>query len=193
MQTPVQAFTTTYNARVNVLKSKVHISKAFNRSSFPIPPNPQDVAAIEFIAIWDTGATNSVITQKVIDGCGLKPIGMVNVHHANGESLTTVYFVSIFLPNKVIIPQLRVSRGIIAGDAEVLIGMDIIGQGDFAVTNKDGKTAFSFRTPSIECIDFVKQAQPGAAQQIPKPPPKVGRNDPCPCGSGKKYKKCCGK
>ena len=24
------------------------------------------------------------------------------------------------------------------------------------------------------------------------PAPKVGRNDPCPCGSGKKYKKCCG-
>jgi hypothetical protein len=30
---------------------------------------------------------------------------------------------------------------------------------------------------------------------VPKPyvaPPKVGRNDPCPCGSGKKFKKCCG-
>ena len=24
-------------------------------------------------------------------------------------------------------------------------------------------------------------------------PPKIGRNEPCPCGSGKKYKKCCGK
>jgi uncharacterized protein len=23
--------------------------------------------------------------------------------------------------------------------------------------------------------------------------PKLGRNDPCPCGSGKKYKQCCGK
>ncbi|MBD3334727.1 MAG: hypothetical protein GF355_04370, partial [Candidatus Eisenbacteria bacterium] len=23
--------------------------------------------------------------------------------------------------------------------------------------------------------------------------PKVGRNDPCPCGSGLKYKKCCGR
>jgi uncharacterized protein YecA (UPF0149 family) len=23
--------------------------------------------------------------------------------------------------------------------------------------------------------------------------PKVGRNDPCPCGSGQKFKKCCGK
>ena len=26
----------------------------------------------------------------------------------------------------------------------------------------------------------------------PAPDPKVGRNDPCPCGSGRKYKKCCG-
>ncbi len=26
-----------------------------------------------------------------------------------------------------------------------------------------------------------------------RPEPKVGRNDPCPCGSGKKFKKCCGK
>ena len=27
---------------------------------------------------------------------------------------------------------------------------------------------------------------------IARSAPKVGRNDPCPCGSGKKYKKCCG-
>ncbi|MDY3868682.1 MAG: YchJ family protein [Pyramidobacter sp.] len=26
-----------------------------------------------------------------------------------------------------------------------------------------------------------------------RPTPKIGRNDPCPCGSGKKYKFCCGK
>jgi preprotein translocase subunit SecA len=30
-------------------------------------------------------------------------------------------------------------------------------------------------------------------QTIRRAQPKVGRNDPCPCGSGKKYKKCCGK
>jgi preprotein translocase subunit SecA len=30
-------------------------------------------------------------------------------------------------------------------------------------------------------------------KQIVRGVPKVGRNDPCPCGSGKKYKKCCGK
>jgi tetratricopeptide (TPR) repeat protein len=31
------------------------------------------------------------------------------------------------------------------------------------------------------------------AQPIQRAEPKIGRNDPCPCGSGKKYKKCCGR
>jgi preprotein translocase subunit SecA len=31
-----------------------------------------------------------------------------------------------------------------------------------------------------------------AAAPVKRDEPKVGRNDPCPCGSGKKYKKCCG-
>ena len=31
------------------------------------------------------------------------------------------------------------------------------------------------------------------AEKIYVAPPTVGRNDPCPCGSGKKYKKCCGR
>jgi preprotein translocase subunit SecA len=35
--------------------------------------------------------------------------------------------------------------------------------------------------------------QPQKAETIVRAQPKVGRNDPCPCGSGKKYKKCCGK
>ncbi|MGD9142050.1 MAG: preprotein translocase subunit SecA [bacterium] len=37
------------------------------------------------------------------------------------------------------------------------------------------------------------RASPGGGPQVPRPEPKVGRNDPCPCGSGKKYKKCCGR
>jgi len=28
-------------------------------------------------------------------------------------------------------------------------------------------------------------------EQFVRAAPKIGRNDPCPCGSGKKYKKCC--
>ena len=34
---------------------------------------------------------------------------------------------------------------------------------------------------------------PGKGTPIVRTTPKIGRNDPCPCGSGKKYKKCCGK
>lgn len=39
----------------------------------------------------------------------------------------------------------------------MLVGMDIIGHGDFAVTNHNGKTIFTYRCPSTNQIDFVKQ------------------------------------
>jgi hypothetical protein len=43
-----------------------------------------------------------------------------------------------------------------------------------------------FDSLSADDDDFVEVSEPYRA------PPKVGRNEPCPCGSGKKYKKCCG-
>jgi len=39
---------------------------------------------------------------------------------------------------------------------------------------------------SARTINRATQTAPKVADK------KVGRNDPCPCGSGKKYKKCCG-
>ena len=48
-----------------------------------------------------------------------------------------------------------------------------------------------------ELAPVVKNITYGAPSEEPKTvvntKDKVGRNDPCPCGSGKKYKKCCGK
>ncbi len=32
---------------------------------------------------------------------------------------------------------------------------------------------------------------PPTETQMRRVPPRVGRNEPCPCGSGKKFKKCC--
>jgi len=41
---------------------------------------------------------------------------------------------------------------------------------------------------------IIKTNSPSGHTQTSEPPtPKAGRNEPCPCGSGKKYKKCCGK
>jgi preprotein translocase subunit SecA len=37
-----------------------------------------------------------------------------------------------------------------------------------------------------------EEPQEEPTYNLQKAPPKIGRNDDCPCGSGKKYKKCCG-
>jgi len=41
-------------------------------------------------------------------------------------------------------------------------------------------------------VGIVKQEKPKEREKVPVAQ-HLGRNDPCPCGSGKKYKKCCGK
>ena len=49
----------------------------------------------------------------------------------------------------------------------------------------------------VEQFESAKEIQDGEVEKKKQAPiindNKVGRNDPCPCGSGKKYKKCCGK
>jgi SEC-C motif/Aspartyl protease len=177
-------FTVTYTGISPILFTPVKVGAAFD----PHTPTPQ---LHDYTGIWDTGATATAITQKVIDDCALKPIGMTKVHGADGEFITEVYFVSILLLNGVGFRTLRVTKGKLGPGADLLIGMDIITAGDFAVTNYNGKTVLSFRIPSSEFIDFSgKAAVPSTV--LPTKLPGVGRNDPCPCGSGKKYKKCHG-
>ena len=44
----------------------------------------------------------------------------------------------------------------------------------------------------IDLVEFITSMQvPPTEKQMARKPPKVGRNEPCPCGSGKKFKKCC--
>ena len=47
---------------------------------------------------------------------------------------------------------------------------------------------------AIELVDGkISPKEGGINKTVVNDSPKVGRNDPCPCGSGKKYKNCCGK
>jgi preprotein translocase subunit SecA len=49
-------------------------------------------------------------------------------------------------------------------------------------------------TAGANASDMVSEASEAVSKAKPiRTGPKVGRNDPCPCGSGKKYKQCCGK
>ena len=145
------AFTIKFSARSNILISDVGISEAYD----PASANPQP-SVIKFNAIWDTGASGSVINQQVISALGLQPIDKKEVHTANGKRNASVYLVNIYLPNKVAFLAIRVTDGDILGSS-VLIGMDIIGSGDFAVTHSDGKTCMSFQMPPNMEIDFVKE------------------------------------
>ena len=104
-------------------------------------------------ALWDTGATESVISKRVVDAHGLKPTGTRRVNHAQGtaENVPT-FLVDIELPNKLIVPNLTVTLGVLQVD--VLIGMDIISKGDFAVTHPSGHTKFTFKMPATDDIDY---------------------------------------
>lgn len=165
-----------------VLQAPAGICPAFDPRDLPEASYPTPK---EFSAIWDTGAMGSVVTQAVVDACGLKATGMMKVHGVHGAAETETFLVNMTLPNKTGFINVKVTKGILR-DADVLIGMDIISRGDFAVTNYGGKTVFSFRCPSVETIDFNK------SKPIVAPASQL-RNSLCNCGSGKKFKKCCGK
>lgn len=56
----------------------------------------------------------------------------------------------------------------------------------------NGKDQVHHETSSFTKRDGRWYYVDGIMGTLPRTSPKVGRNDPCPCGSGKKYKKCCG-
>ena len=93
------------------------------------------------------------------------------------------------------------------GDSSEWLGLTIINTVKGGVDDTEGLVEFSakFRTEGkdLEHVEtalfgredgkwvYVGQVAP-KGQTVRREQPKVGRNDPCPCGSGKKYKKCCG-
>jgi hypothetical protein len=163
---------------LRVLQTQCVVAIAFDPA---IQPHPQ---FHEFQAIWDTGATNSCITQRVVDVCGLVPIGVAQVQGINSSSLADAFLVNIGLPNQFGIRGLRVTKHILSAGVDVLIGMDVIAMGDFAITNQNGTTVFSFCSPSHRCIDFVEEhnaqlkAQPRPGFRGYAPPQQQGGKKP---------------
>jgi SEC-C motif-containing protein len=81
-------------------------------------------------------------------------------------------------------------------DAEAGCEQDSEGKVEFiAHYIEDGKETEHHELAEFKKVDdrwyFFDGAAPSTAPFV-RPAPKIGRNDPCPCGSGKKFKKCCG-
>jgi hypothetical protein len=144
----LNSFTVKYSKRAYVIYTEIGIS-------LPIINNNQKESIHKIKAIWDTGATNTTITKSLATKLKLKPIGKVTVKGVNSTSIEDTYLLDIYLPNKVIIKALKVTEcRALSSDFEMLIGMDIIRLGDFAITNKNDKTTLSFCIPSLAEIDF---------------------------------------
>jgi predicted aspartyl protease len=174
------SFTIKFNGLVNRIITEIGVSEAFDQMK--PPTNLPKVARVQ--ALWDTGATQSVITKDTAEKLGLKPVGVTKVIHAGGTSDCNTHLVNLILPNNVTVQGLLVSENAdIVGHFGAIIGMDIINHGDLALTNASGQTWLSFRIPSASRTDFVNEFN----QQLRS---SIGPNEPCYCGSGRKFKKC---
>ena len=67
-------------------------------------------------------------------------------------------------------------------------------EGQIQRTETTKVTSASLEDTAINLVDGnISEKEGGLNKTVVNEGPKVGRNDPCPCGSGKKYKNCCGK
>ena len=144
------AFTVRYQGgRSRTLNSEIEI---FAPS---VPPSQ----GRNYTALYDTGATHSAISPRVVAALGLSSVGVVNVNVGGGTLQASNHIVHIGLPNRVMFQMVMVTSMELNGGFDVLIGMDILGLGDFAVTHQNGNTTFSFCCPSLREIDFVKELE----------------------------------
>jgi predicted aspartyl protease len=170
---PQSALTIKGDGPLAVLTSKIQVyTPVVDRVKGP------DKFTQEITAVWDTGASGSVISQKVVDELGLLPISLRWVNTANGTAFSPVYLVDFHIPlAKVILQGLNVTLGNLGPDLDALIGMDVINAGDFAITNRGGKTKMSFRVPSQADTDFVIETNKQNALALKNKPPQgnIGR------------------
>jgi len=91
-------------------------------------------------------------------------------------------------------PTTKRPRGVFSSLPQQLVHNEISGLSDVARQNAKH---FGEASPNSQSEFGGRQHPPAEGDEATPTPyrksgPKVGRNDPCPCGSGKKYKKCCG-
>ena len=130
-QTQVNALTHTDPSISNVIITPVLVRNTFTNSQ------------IQTQGIWDTGATNSVVTKSTAQQLGLIPVSQVDVRGVHGVKAVNVYDVVITLNNKNITLRTQVTEcDELSADKSVgmLIGMNIINMGDFVITNYSYKS-----------------------------------------------------
>ena len=133
-------------------KASAIITEAYIFTNF----KPGELPKLKFyspIVAWDTGAEHSSICLEVVEALGLKPIGYTTVMVLGGEETVGLYEVAIGLPNGKVYHNVKV-YGADLDEYAALLGMDIITETDFLITNAQEKTDFQFRTPTVDGVEL---------------------------------------
>ena len=183
-QPPSSAFTMRADGKLPTIMFDVELSPATLADRNYVNPTRRKCRVM-----LSTGAVRSQLSRRLIEELELEAI----VKEVDKKQ-QLFYSLDVYLPNRVRMAKVEmteINQALPHADIECIIGMDIISLGDCSMSHSDGNTFFSFRVPSLGGVDYVAQANESKAS--PRATTMVRRNQMCPCGSGKKYKNCCGR
>ena len=101
-------------------------------------------------ALWDTGATISAITPKMVKELNLIPTGTISIRGVTGAQDVEFVLVTIELPNGIQRQNVKMAICDFSADIGIILGMDIITLGDFELLHGNNHTIFSFKSPPKE-------------------------------------------
>ena len=152
-----RGFFASFGEPVSVLFSMVKIIPLLtvDKENYGIP--------VEVEALWDTGAEVSCMKPALFERLKLYPLDVANhteLAGVGGSVMAKSTLVNLFITNNLEIEYCPVYVLDFPGDTDFLIGMDIIGMGDFAISNTNNKTSFSFVIPPFpDRINLAEKAE----------------------------------
>lgn len=132
-----------FEGRLKAILTEAYIFEAVDLDVNPVPENH----IFTHSAAWDTGAEVSIISPRVVKTLGLKSFAETSIMGVGGDEKVGVYKIHVGLPNGFLYEDLIVYCSDI-DDYDILIGMDLISQSDFFITNINGNNQFYFRLPA---------------------------------------------
>ena len=109
-------------------------------------------------ALWDTGAVMSAITPDIRDKLKAVTVYRKTIAAIHTTQDVDIVSITLELPNRVVKQTIEIAVCKLTSNAEMIIGMDIISLGDFALSNGNDQTLFSFAVPPFkDKIDFSKR------------------------------------
>jgi len=151
-----RALTVSYHAQVKRLFTPVGVIPIFtiNSTTFDAPTKAK--------ALWDTGAALTCIRPALFQHIKLPllgAIGLTTITGVGGKVEAPAILVNLFITSTLVIESCPAFILDLPKNIDVIIGMDVIGMGDFVVCNANNKTSFSFAIPPFpDKIDLADRA-----------------------------------